>query len=67
MLEGPRASVPGEIVVESGWYTYDAKYRDDATRTVVPADLSEAAVAVVRDLACRAFAALECRGLARVD
>jgi len=67
VLEGPRASVPGEIVVESGWYTYDAKYRDDATRTVVPADLSEAAAAVVRDLACRAFAALECRGLARAD
>ncbi len=67
VLEGPRASVPGEIIVKSGWYTYDAKYRDDATRTVVPADLSDAAAAVVRDLACRAFTALECRGLARVD
>lgn len=67
VLEGPRASVPGEIVVHDGWYTYEAKYRDDATRTVVPADLPEAATARVRDLACRAFTALECRGLARVD
>ena len=67
VLEGPRASVPGEIVVKGGWYTYDAKYRDDATELLVPAPLSEAAEGMVRDLACRAFQALECRGLARVD
>jgi D-alanine-D-alanine ligase len=67
VLEGPRASVPGEIIVKGGWYTYEAKYRDDATRIEVPAHLSEAAAATVRDLACRAFTALECRGLARVD
>ena len=66
VLEGPRSSVPGEIVVE-GWYTYDAKYQDDATRLLVPAPLSEEAAAEVRDLAGRAFTALECRGLARVD
>ncbi|MBI5156736.1 MAG: D-alanine--D-alanine ligase [Acidimicrobiia bacterium] len=67
VLEGPRASVPGEIIVKSGWYTYEAKYRDDATRIDVPAALSEAAIARVRDLACRAFTTLECQGLARVD
>ncbi|MCB2223286.1 MAG: D-alanine--D-alanine ligase [Actinobacteria bacterium] len=66
VLEGPRASVPGEIVV-SGWYTYEAKYRDDATTLLVPAPLSEAAAAEVRELAKRAFTVLECRGLARVD
>jgi D-alanine-D-alanine ligase len=67
VLEGPRASVPGEIIVASGWYTYDAKYRDDATRIEVPAALSEAAAEMVRGLARRAFTALECAGLARVD
>ena len=67
VLEGPRASVPGEIIVNGGWYTYEAKYRDDATRIEVPANLGVAAIATVRDLACRAFVALECRGLARVD
>ena len=66
VLEGPRASVPGEIVVE-GWYTYDAKYQDEATRLLVPAPLSPPAAAEVRQLATRAFTALECRGLARVD
>ena len=67
VLEGPRASVPGEIIVASGWYTYEAKYRDDATRIEVPAVLTPTATERVRELACRAFTALECQGLARVD
>jgi len=66
VLEGPRASVPGEIVV-SGWYTYDAKYQDEATTLLVPAPLPDSAAAAVRELAKRAFEVLECRGLARVD
>ncbi len=67
VLEGPRASVAGEILVDDGWYTYDAKYSDEATRVEVPADLSDSAMETVRDYARRAFAVLECRGLARVD
>ena len=67
VLEGPRASVPGEIVVKSGWYTYDAKYQDDATELIVPANLHESEAAIVRAMACRVFEVLECRGLARVD
>lgn len=69
VLEGPRASVPGEIIVHDGpgWYDYDAKYRDDATELVVPAELSPGATAEVRSMAMRAFDVLECRGLARVD
>lgn len=67
VLEGPRASVPGEIVIESDWYDYDAKYVDAASRFVAPADLTDARAAEVRALACKAFTAYECRGLARVD
>lgn len=67
VLEGPRASLPGEIVVRSGWYTYEAKYRDDSTDLLVPAVLGDSATETVRRLACRAFETLECRGLARVD
>jgi D-alanine-D-alanine ligase len=67
VLEGPRSSVPGEIVVHGGWYDYDAKYRDDATQLFVPAQLSESAAERVRDLAARAFEVLEGVGLARVD
>jgi len=67
VLEGPRASVPGEIITEQQWYDYDAKYNDDTSECVAPADLTEGETALVRQLAAGAFTALECRGLARVD
>ena len=67
VLEGPRASVPGEIVIETDWYDYESKYADETSRFVAPADLSEAETAQVRALACRAFEIYECKGLARVD
>jgi D-alanine-D-alanine ligase len=67
VLEGPRASAPGEIVIESDWYDYDAKYNDTSSRFVTPAQLTSAQVATVQQLACRAFETLECHGLARVD
>lgn len=66
VLEGPRSSIPGEIVPVD-WYDYRAKYEDDSAQLVVPAPLSEAATAHVRELAARAFEVLECSGLARVD
>lgn len=67
VLEGPRISEPGEIVVASGWYDYNSKYNDATSRFVTPAELTAAEAAHVRSLAGRAFEALECRGLARVD
>lgn len=67
VLEGPRASLPGEVLPASEWYDYAAKYEDDRSVFEAPANLSEARTAEVQDLARRAFTALECRGLARVD
>jgi D-alanine-D-alanine ligase len=67
VLQGPRVSVPGEIVLDVAWYDYDAKYRDDTSRFEAPAVLPEPRVREVRQLAARAFELLECRGLARVD
>ena len=67
VLEGPRTSIPGEIVIKSDWYDYDAKYHDDTSRFVAPAELTTPETSQVRELADRAFTALECRGLARVD
>lgn len=66
----PRASVPGEIRVNSadGFYSYDAKYLDErGAELVIPAPLDAATTAVVQELAVRTFVALECRDLARVD
>ena len=66
--EEPEASVPGEIVMTSAFYDYDSKYQDaDASRMEVPADLPEALADEVRQTAVRAYAALGCEGLARVD
>ena len=66
--ERPEASLPGEIVVTADYYDYDAKYEDEgASRMEVPADLPEATVERVREMAVRAYRALGCEGLARVD
>jgi D-alanine-D-alanine ligase len=73
VLEGengrPMASVPAEIrlVGDHDWYDFEAKYLDDACEFDVPANLPADITERVRDLACRAFDALDCAGLARVD
>ena len=65
----PEASVPAEIRVVNGhdWYDFEAKYLDDACEFDLPPDLPDAVIADVQDAACRAFDALDCAGLARVD
>ena len=65
----PEASLPAEIRLVRGhdWYDFEAKYLDDACEFDIPADLSAGLTARVRDAACRAFRALDCAGLARVD
>jgi D-alanine-D-alanine ligase len=73
VLEGedgrPVASVPAEIRLVRGhdWYDFEAKYLDDACEFDVPADLPADVTAAVQDAACRAFVAIDCAGLARVD
>ena len=65
----PEASVPAEIRLVGGhdWYDFEAKYLDDACEFDLPPDLPAAVIADVQDAACRAFDALDCAGLARVD
>ncbi len=66
-----RASLPGEIVVESGkydFYDFEAKYLDgDSAQLLCPADLPAHLIAEVQDLAIRTFDGIGCEGLARVD
>ncbi len=63
----PEASVPGEVIPGREFYDYEAKYLDDSSRTVIPADLPEATAVEIRRLAIAAFEAIDCTGLARVD
>jgi D-alanine-D-alanine ligase len=65
--EYPRASVPGEIVPSHDFYDYEDKYVVDGAQLLVPAPLDDGEAAEVRELALRAFRALRCSGLARVD
>lgn len=74
VLEGaaggpPDVSVPAEIRLVRGhdWYDFEAKYLDDACEFDMPAHLPADLTEQIRDLARRAFVALDCAGLARVD
>ena len=65
--ESPEASVPGEIIPSREFYDYEAKYLDEGSRTLVPADLKTTERETIRRLAVEAFKALDCSGMARVD
>lgn len=61
------ASIPGEIVPSKEFYDYDAKYLDEGSQLLIPAKLTKAETKKVQELAVRAFKAVDCSGLARVD
>jgi len=63
----PLASIPGEIVSSGEFYDYDAKYVDDGSTPVIPADLSAEATTQIQSMAVRAFRAIDGAGMARVD
>jgi len=63
----PEASVPGEIIPSREFYDYAAKYLDDNSQTVIPADIPPTVAAEVRRLAVEVFRAVDAAGMARVD
>jgi len=63
----PEASYPGEIIPRRAFYDYVAKYLDDSTRLVIPAELPPEVVDKVRYYALEAFRAVDASGMARVD
>ncbi|UCQ17990.1 D-alanine--D-alanine ligase [Edwardsiella tarda] len=66
--EAAQASVCGEIILHSDFYSYDSKYISaQGAQVVVPAQMTPESSERVRQIALQAFQALECRGLARVD
>ena len=67
--KAPRVSVAGEIVVKGReFYDFDAKYQDeDSVDLIVPAQMSADQLAEMQTIARRAFQALGCEGLGRVD
>ncbi|WP_419947811.1 D-alanine--D-alanine ligase [Candidatus Palauibacter sp.] len=64
----PEASIPGEIAPRHEFYSYEAKYLDeDGADLLIPADLDPDTTSRAQDLAVRAFRALCCEGMSRVD
>ncbi len=74
VLEGvdggpPEASVPGQVLVDehSTFYDFEAKYLASADTMLIPAPIPPSATVEIQRLACAAFEAISCEGLARVD
>ena len=65
--EDPIASVPGEIIPSRSFYSYAAKYLDDASDLLIPAPISAEQTGRVQHLAIQAYTTVDCAGMARVD
>lgn len=66
--DAPKASVVGEIIPGGDFYDYKAKYGSKSkSRVVIPADIPEKTARKIRKYAIKAFKALDCSGLSRVD
>jgi D-alanine-D-alanine ligase len=65
--EHPEASVPGEVVPVNEFYDYEAKYVKEGSELIIPAKLRPRQARRVQQLAVRAFQAIDCAGMARVD
>ena len=65
--DAPEASVLGEIIPSREFYDYEAKYLDEHSRTVIPAELTATQTAEIRQMAIEAFRAVDAAGMARVD
>lgn len=63
----PEASVCGEIIPSREFYDYNAKYVDDASGLLIPADLPPAVTDRIRELAVAAYRSLDGAGMARAD
>lgn len=65
--EDPQASVPGEIIPQDNFYSYEAKYLDTGTKLKMPAPLTPAQQQEVQSLAIQAYQCIDCKGMARAD
>lgn len=65
--DDPKASVVGEIVSCNEFYDYEAKYIDDSTELIVPADIPDEISEIIRNLSVKVFKILDCSGMGRVD
>lgn len=66
--EKPVASLPGEVIVNAEFYSYEAKYIDENGAILeIPAKLDKPTILKIQQLAVKTFKTLECEGMARFD
>lgn len=65
--ENAEASSIGEIITDDDFYSYDAKYKSDKSKTRIISDLSNSKISNIKNIALRIYKVLECKDLARVD
>jgi D-alanine-D-alanine ligase len=65
--EKPLASIPGEIIANQEFYSYNAKYIDTGSVAEIPAKLPKNIIKKVQELAIKVFKTLNCEGMGRVD
>ena len=65
--EDPKASVAGEIRPCDDFYSYDAKYISEGSELLIPAPIDAETMHKVQEYAVRAYTAVDCAGMARVD
>ncbi|MBU3111558.1 D-alanine--D-alanine ligase family protein [Clostridium lacusfryxellense] len=65
--DSPEASVPGEVIPAKEFYDYEAKYKSEASKLLIPAALSSVKLDVIKAEAIRIYQILDCAGMARVD
>ena len=63
----PQASIAGEIVPSREFYSYEAKYIDGTSGLLIPAPIPAETAERARELAVRAYKAIDCAGMARAD
>ncbi|MFW6030462.1 MAG: D-alanine--D-alanine ligase family protein, partial [Halanaerobiales bacterium] len=61
------ASLPGEIKAGNEFYDYQAKYQDNSTELIIPANLDDTMISEIKKIAINAFRAVDGRGFARID
>lgn len=65
--KNPIASYVGEVLSAEEFYSFESKYKNKESVTVIPANIDESIMEQIRNLAIKAYMACDCSGLSRVD
>ncbi|MDH4129741.1 MAG: D-alanine--D-alanine ligase [Spirochaetota bacterium] len=65
--DNPITSVLGEIIPCKEFYDYEAKYLSEGSKLIIPAQIDSSIEQNIKECAIKAFLALDCSGLARID